>query len=554
MSFGQLVRDDKVLLTRGTLAILLLILLLAAILRFIYFGQSPPGLNQDEAVNAWNTYCLLKTGTDQVGVRWPVFYIHGIGGSWSPLYIYLSIPFQMVGGLNLTTIRLPPVFFGVVTIALIYFVGKRLFNEKVGLVAALLLAINPWHFQQCRWGHESCIAALLGLAPLALMLWSGIIPVDNRSPRPFAAVAAGLITGICCYGYQPVRVFVPVFLFLTALFTLPQLWQNLKKPKYLLASLVFAVAFAAVFVPLAWQHIFHPEGINRHFMFQQPRFGSVGLLESFKNTFTRYGQHFGPGFLFAPIDYLSPPKAGLLQWYMLPLLLAGLITLAIRFKTSTSVRILLAFVLAYPAGDSLVWGPPLSSLRSFVGLGGVILLAAIGTVSAVGWLWKRYKVLAFLAVGTLAAVVLICAAHYFVSYFRYTRNDPMVYYQFQTDLAEACDWLSSRFDEYDAVFCTTNAMNMPAMITLVALGYDPVSWFHQTRACFTFKEWDYYTRYGKMIFMYQGVSVPDIDELKQQSSDKRILFIVRPGELGLTDPIYCIIDPTGKDCLWLCQL
>jgi len=52
--------------------VLLLILVLGGFLGVIYFGKAPPGLNQDEAVNAWNAYCLLKTGQDQVGVRWPV--------------------------------------------------------------------------------------------------------------------------------------------------------------------------------------------------------------------------------------------------------------------------------------------------------------------------------------------------------------------------------------------------------------------------------------------------------------------------------------------------
>jgi hypothetical protein len=288
-------------------------------------------------------------------------------------------------------------------------------------------------------------------------------------------------------------------------------------------------------------------------MFQQPRFGSVGLYESLWNTFVRYGQHFSPGFLFAPLGYLLPSTVGLLQWYMLPLLFAGMVTLVIRFTTSISVRILLAFILAYPAGDSLVWGPPVSTLRSFVGLGGIVLLAALGTVSAVGWLWKRYKAVTFLTTGAFAAVVLICAVHYFAGYFKYTRNDPQIYYVFHTDLVEACDWLNSRFDNYDVVFCTTIDMNMPAMITLVALAYDPVRWLHDKPIVFTQAEWDYCVSYGKMIFMYPGVPAPDVEELRHRSSGKRFLFIVRPGELGLTDPIYRVTDPAGRDTLWLCE-
>jgi 4-amino-4-deoxy-L-arabinose transferase-like glycosyltransferase len=539
--------------------ILVVILLVGVFLRVIYFGKAPPGLNQDEAVNAWNAYCLLKTGQDQAGVRWPVFYMRGIGGNWSPLYIYLLIPFEMIGGLSITTNRLPSVVFGIVTIAVIYYVGKRLFNEKVGLLAALLLTVNPWHFQQCRWGHEVSITALLGLAPLALMLWSNIIPTNNRTPRPFAAALAGIVTGICCYGYQSVRVFVPVFLFLSVLLNLPSLRQNLKKPKYLLASVAFGIAFAALFVPLAWQYIFHPEGINRHFYFQEPRFGTVGLYESIKFIFIRYILHFHFNFLFAPADYLSPPDGGLLQWYMLPLLLAGVITLTARFKTSISVRIVLAFVLAYPAGDCLVWAPPVSSFRSFVGLCGLILLAALGAVSAGGWLWKRYKVLTIFATGTLIIVMLTSNILYFRSFFRYFRNDTRVYSNFHSGLVEACQWLRPRFDDFDAVIYSQ--LGMTNIVAVVPLGYDPNRWFSEPLEFTAVGEWDYHTRCGKMYFMYYGLfpSMPYL--LSKALSDKQcrpghVLLIIRPGEVGLSDPneqiLHKVIGPDGEEVLWLC--
>jgi 4-amino-4-deoxy-L-arabinose transferase-like glycosyltransferase len=542
-------------------AILLLILLLAAFLRLVNFGKAPPGLNQDEAVNAWNAYCLLKTGQDQVGVRWPVFYMRGTGGNWSPLYIYLLIPFEMIGGLSIATTRLAPVVFGILTIALIYYVGKRLFDEKVGLVAALLLTVNPWHFQHCRWGHESCIAALLGLAPLAMMLWANLIPINNHTARPFAAALAGVVTGICCYGYQSVRVFVPVFLFLAVLLNWPQWRQNLKKPKHLLAIIVFSIAFVAIFAPLAWQHIFHPEGISRHFLFRPQRFGSVGLYESLKNSLIRYIQHFGPNFLFAPIDNLSPPDSGLLQWYMVPLLLAGLIALTARFKTSVSVRILLAFVLAYPAGDCLVWEPRLNSLRSFVGLCGLILLAALGAVWAGGWLWKRYKALTFFATGTLIIVMLISNIFYFRSFFGHWSNDTEIYHILHSDLVEACQWLKPRFDDYDAIIFTQ--FNMANMVAAVTMGYDPKRWFSEPLEFTTIGEWDNYTRCGKMHFMCYDLfaSMKDFIDKALSSGQYRtghILLIIRPGEVRIPDPdrqiVHKIIGPDGTEALWLCVI
>src|SRR5512140_3038925 len=78
---------------RTALAALAVILAIAGVLRLPALDELPPGLHQDEAVNAWNAYCLLKTGQDQFGVHWPIFYMRALGGNRSVLYTYLIIPF-----------------------------------------------------------------------------------------------------------------------------------------------------------------------------------------------------------------------------------------------------------------------------------------------------------------------------------------------------------------------------------------------------------------------------------------------------------------------------
>jgi hypothetical protein len=59
-----------------TVGLLLAILAVAAVLRIAWLTSAPPGLNQDEAVNAWNAWCLLKTGKDQTGASWPLMYLN----------------------------------------------------------------------------------------------------------------------------------------------------------------------------------------------------------------------------------------------------------------------------------------------------------------------------------------------------------------------------------------------------------------------------------------------------------------------------------------------
>jgi 4-amino-4-deoxy-L-arabinose transferase-like glycosyltransferase len=553
-------------------------LLFAAALRFYNLRTSPPGLNQDEAANAWSAYCLLKTGKDYYyRTSWPIFYVRNVGGNSSTLYVYLMMPFQAIGGLNVYTTRLPAAVGGVLAVWLTFFVGRRLFNPATAIAAAALLAVDPWHLQHSRNGLESSITPLCSIAPLALLLWAGLLSGDKNktvTPRPFAAALGGALTGLSCYGHWEVRIFVPVFLFLIVLFTLPSWWKTIKTKKGTLAVALFFIGFAATWGPLIWQHIFHPEGIGRHATFKKEWFGSVPLLDALKNMAVRYIQHFGPNFLFMKYDphpFLSPPKIGYFYWYMAPLMLAGLFWLLWRFKSSYSARIIVAFLLAYPVGDCLVWGDYLSVLRSAPGVCALILLSAVGAVDTARWLWSKNRnaAIAVVVIFSIAATGMsIKYLHYF--YGKYSR-EPNVYHYFHTDLVEACEWLKPRFDDFDAVYITTNELNMPYVVTAVALDYDPKRWFSEPIEVTTPDEWDFYTRYGKMYFIYD-YSTFSFVELQKKFAPGRILLIVRPDEytaligfeelerpdeFKLENPaehiIHKIYGPDGGEVLWLCR-
>jgi hypothetical protein len=159
-------------------------------------------------------------------------------------------------------------------------------------------------------------------------------------------------------------------------------------------------------------------------------------------------------------------------------------------------------------------------------------------------------------------------------------RDPEVYHYFHTDLVEACEWLKPRFDDFDAIYVTTNGLNMPYVVTAVVLNYDPKRWFSEPiefapapppgveLPC----EWDFYTRYGKMHFLYD-YSTFSFVELQKKFAPGRVLLILRPDEypaliyfeelerpdeFKLENPdehiLHRIYDPDGLDTLWLCRL
>jgi hypothetical protein len=527
---------------RGATAAPLAILLVAAALRLPLLAAAPPGLNQDEAINAWDAYCLLKTGADSNGAAWPLFYTRGFGSNRSALFLYMLLPFEALGGLSVTTARLAAAIYGVAAVLLMYAVGKRLFGPACGLLAALLLAIVPWHVQLSRNANEPTICVLLVLLPLAALLQAQLPFRDEPDgpPRAVWAGAAGVLAGVCCYGYAAARLFLPLFLTAAVLVTWRAWWRCLRTPAGARALAALALGVAATFGPLLLQHAAHAdEMILRG---QQTWVWSAGdppIVRAAK-VIARYPAHFGPDFLFSRGDHYviqAPPGGGQLRWFMLPLLLAGAAATVRRVRSSQAARLLLVWVLLYPAGDllpeSLDNAP--HALRSFPGLGGLILLAALGAVAGWHWLRKRGPGLALGATAGLALMAAAETARFVWLYLGEYGRTPAVYHAFHVDLMRACDRLRPRLDGIDAVFCTVTEMNMPYSVLVVGLGSTPAQWFSEPHRTLAVGGWDTHVRDGKLNFLYWDDWKPAYEALRRNGRPDRVLFLVRPGELGLRD-------------------
>lgn len=65
--------------------------------------------------------------------------------NWVPVSVLLTSAAVKALGISTWSARLASVFIGLVTIPTLYWLVKRLVNEQVAVVSALLLAISPWH-------------------------------------------------------------------------------------------------------------------------------------------------------------------------------------------------------------------------------------------------------------------------------------------------------------------------------------------------------------------------------------------------------------------------
>ncbi|MEO5618406.1 MAG: hypothetical protein ABIS67_11585 [Candidatus Eisenbacteria bacterium] len=546
--------------------------LLAAILRFVRLGHSPPGLNQDEAINAWNAWCLLKTGHDMTGAAWPVFYSHAIGDNRTTLFFYLLMPFQALFGLSAWSTRLPAAFFGTLAVPLIGYVAARAWGRGAGVVAALLLAVDPWHLFMSRWGIEGSVTPFLALLPVSLLTAAGLWPrggapraaagpesspdfVAGPMPRWPWALAAGLAAGIATYGYWSMRLFLPAWLIVTALLMGPSVWREWRRGPALRAWLAFLAGLTVTFGPLVWRHIVDPAIAQRAAMTRLWESGAPPL-EIVRLVAERWLIHYGPQFLFMRGDtyeLLQPAVDGAMHRFMLPLFLIGLAAVVARFRGDPASRALVALVGVYPAGDLLAAYDGVHSLRSAAGIGALVLLATLGAVTAWDWLAARGRTMARAAAAAFTVVVLVFTVRSLTAFYGEYNERPDIYRRFYTELAGAARWLKPKVESADAVFCTTNFMNQPWAVLLVELGYDPHSWFREPRERIRLGQWDEYRRVGRIVFMHDPSAQRDAQALESNGKPDRVFFIVRPGQLGLKDP--AVVFRNGKDeLLWVCEL
>lgn len=140
----------------------MLLLIVGALLRLLWLGEIPGGLNQDEASIGYDAWALLHSGIDRNGISWPVNFI-AWGSGQNVLYGYLSIPFIALFDLSVFSIRLTSAFWGVICLWLFWRMGRRK-DEAMGVWALLLIATSPWHIMASRWALESNIvpAVVLG--------------------------------------------------------------------------------------------------------------------------------------------------------------------------------------------------------------------------------------------------------------------------------------------------------------------------------------------------------------------------------------------------------
>jgi hypothetical protein len=159
------------------------ILVVSAAFRIAALQEVPPGLAQDEVLNA-DIVTLILQG------KHALFFREGFGHE--PLYHYWSVPFRVLLGDNVLSIRLPAMVLGMMLVAMTMRWAHREFGLVVANVTGLGMAVSWWPVIFSRIGLRPILEPVLLVS--AAWFWS-------RRPR-----IAGLLLGLSLYSYTGARV------------------------------------------------------------------------------------------------------------------------------------------------------------------------------------------------------------------------------------------------------------------------------------------------------------------------------------------------------------
>ncbi len=346
-----------------------LIVVLSLLLNFYQFDSNPPGLYIDEVSIGVNAYSILKTGKDEYGEMYPV-YFKSLNDYKLPVYIYLASISMYFFGKNDFAVRFPSAFFGTLAVILIYCLINELLiknkfnfsrdNKKYPLLTSFLLAVSPWFLQFVGPAFEVTVAFSLLIISVYLIL------ISQRKSNISVFVMGLFLLVVTAYTYHSYKIFIPTIL----IYLLIKLIKQHKVSKQNTVRIILTVLF---FIPVIYSYLIPTANIR---FFQTSAFSSLSVNDAIifiKN----YISYFSTDFLFSFGDGINRHQFlnfGPLARWMLPFMLIGLFTL---FRTHKSYlrSTILAVLLIAPIPASLALPSP-HTLRSLT-----IVLAYVSAIA-----------------------------------------------------------------------------------------------------------------------------------------------------------------------------
>ena len=534
-------KDDLTLDPKKRRILFWCILGLAVLLRCIRFGAVPDGINQDEAMGAMDAWALSKYGTDRYGTFLPVHLEAWKYGQMSALLSYCMIPFIRIFGFQTVAVRLPLLLASSGGVALVYLVGRKLFDERIALTAMLLTAVNPWQFMQSRWSLDCNLFPHVFLLAFYLLL----LGLEKRRYLYLSMLFFGLT--FYCYGIASYAVTPFLFVFFV--------WCLWKKQLKFREGLLCAVIFVAVALPETIVLALNSRTWGRDIV--TPFFTIQYFTDSIRGndilfvdfSLAQLGRNawalFSRVFLQLPDNFFNAiPAFGPLYHISIPFIFAGIIVFTKRLFQEKEVEKQTRMLALW---GFLIVGIWVGLMTKEVNLNRVniifyplLFLCAYGIHLAI----RRWEKLGPVLLGAYA----ICSILFFGTYFTSYAQESRLYYN--ADLMEAIEE-ADNMEEYGRLYITGNQgwqINQSAseILTQYVCKIDALYYQGKSNVTNGRELLPYADRYH---FLYPQRALDG--ELRELASNG--LLVLHEGDLECIDFPYRVIDTVGNYLLLTAQ-
>ncbi|MGC9335458.1 MAG: ArnT family glycosyltransferase, partial [Anaerolineae bacterium] len=387
---------------------LVAILLVAALLRFGALDRIPPGPSYDELQNARLSARVLEG-------EWAIYFAENFGQE--PLYPALAALAVRLCGWNVVALRLPGAVAGLLSVLVVYWVGRKLATERVGLLAAAFQAVSFWPLLETRVALEISLLPLL--SAMAILLLARALGEDGKT-RWHAALNFGLggaLLGGHVYAYTAGRVmpFLPIALLLYLLVLVPGQIR-----RHGPGLLILLVVTALVVAPLVIFLRAHPEAEQRLEQLSGPleslRQGDPrSVLQITAGTLGMFTFRGEPQWLYNIADRpVFDPLTSILFY-------AGLALCVVQLRDWRYGLLLLWLIVGLSPG--MVSPPAGSFTHTLAAQPAVYLLLGLGGNAAWRWLAQRRPWLGPALLAAVIALSLVLSCH---AYFHVWRTAPEV--------------------------------------------------------------------------------------------------------------------------------
>lgn len=415
---------------RVEVAVVVCLTALAAILRLYDLMSVPPGFHGDEGLAGLDAQRILDEG-------WIGPYLPSALGTTSGAFYWTAAVFRVFGE-SPFSVRLSFAILGIATVPLSYAAFRLMYDRRIAVLAATILAVMSWHIHFSRVAFVPVTWPLMEMATLAF-LFAGI-----RTGRHVFFALAGFAFGGGLYGYLIYPIFVVALGVYLGVLMLTMYRHRLLEFARQMA--IFSLCTLLIALPLIefandrdspyWDR-FETYSVTKSPQYKAAD-GPYGKIEFFTGRARTYFRGFvdSPPFDGADATGTKP----ILDRVSPILMLFGLGITLTRWRRHEYVLPLLMLILlplgALSSQDGMY--------RRTLGLAPIFaLLAALPLALAWEWVDKTFKdwqtrTTSYVVLGGVLAVVTLLN---FNLYFDEVRNDSQSKWVFAREIAEASQYL-----------------------------------------------------------------------------------------------------------------